>query len=362
MTNLMQANAQWSSRPNDERYLSLLDMQADMQAIQDASTDRVVLTKQIEVVPDGSNLSIAKGSFKAPVSNWAFSQLAGIAGAPAGYLRKLPVEMAADCVNYGLRFGDSAPETKLLFTNTDNGYNVRAATGAGYGRIMNASIVDKLVSKFGDGVNGEWRVPGEFGRAVPVTKQNTTLYAGDRDMFVFLCNEENRIIVPNRRNGEDGSMARGFFVWNSEVGSATLGIATFLFDYVCSNRIVWGATEYREIKIRHTKNAHRNWMYDVAPMLSRYGNAASANEQQAIINAQQAKLGKHDDVQEFLSKRFTNSIAKRAIDAHMLEEHRPIETMWDAVVGLTASAKSINYQDERVNLEREAGKLLTLVK
>jgi hypothetical protein len=34
-------------------------------------------------------------------------------------------------------------------------------------------------------------VPGEFGQRVAVTKQNTTLYASDRDMFVFLADEED---------------------------------------------------------------------------------------------------------------------------------------------------------------------------
>jgi hypothetical protein len=44
-----------------------------------------------------------------------------------------------------------------------------------------------LVKAFGDGVSGDgFRVPGEFGREVKVTKANTTLFAGDRDMFVFL--------------------------------------------------------------------------------------------------------------------------------------------------------------------------------
>ena len=73
-------------------------------------------------------------------------------------------------------------------------------------------------------------------------QDNTTLFASDRDMFVFLADEDNRIENPNRRAGRFGSFARGFFVWNSEVGKTTLGAGFFLFDYVCCNRIVWGET------------------------------------------------------------------------------------------------------------------------
>ena len=41
---------------------------------------------------------------------------------------------------------------------------------------------------------------------------------------------DRRIEIPGRRNGRTGSLARGFFVWNSEVGDTTLGVEFFLFD------------------------------------------------------------------------------------------------------------------------------------
>jgi hypothetical protein len=53
--------------------------------------------------------------------------------------------------------------------------------------------------------------------------------------------QENRIQLPHRRAGRSGSFARGFFAWNSEVGKTTLGAGFFLLDYVCCNRIIWGA-------------------------------------------------------------------------------------------------------------------------
>jgi hypothetical protein len=68
-----------------------------------------------------------------------------------------------------------------------------AVNGPNYGHVWDADIIDLLVDRFGDGINGQWRVPGEFGQRVTVTKDNTTLFASDRDMFVFLADEENRI-------------------------------------------------------------------------------------------------------------------------------------------------------------------------
>src|SRR5262249_44345241 len=89
----------------------------------------------------------------------------------------------------------------------------------------------------------------------------------DRDMFVFLAGEEHRIELRNRRAGRFGSFARGFFVWSSEVGKTTLGAGFFLFDYVCCNRIIWGAEQYTEVRIRHTKGAPDRWLEEVTPVL-----------------------------------------------------------------------------------------------
>lgn len=46
--------------------------------------------------------------------------------------------------------------------------------------------------------------------------------------------------------------------------------------------------------------------------------------------------------------------------AHMADEDRPIETLWDAATAVTAYARSIPFMNERVDLEREGGKILDL--
>jgi hypothetical protein len=62
-----------------------------------------------------------------------------------------------------------------------------------------------------------------------------------------------------------------------------------------------------------------------------------------------------------LAKRFGPRIAKRIEHAHVLDEGRPIETIFDAVTGATAYARTIPHQAERVAFEAEAGQLLELV-
>ena len=380
MTTLHQASRQWASRPSDERFLSLIELQASAHAVRDNSVESTVTTRQIEVQPHPMDptrgITIAGDHGMAEPTNWSFNQLAALAGAPASYLRKLPAPIVADAMNYGLRFGRDSEEFKILRTDakmvtgddvpalTGAGdlipYNeLRAATGPRYGRVWNSDIIDALVGKFGDGRTGAFRVPGEFGVDVPITRDNTTIYGSDRDMFVFLADENNRVEMQNRRDGKGGSLARGFFVWNSEVGAQSIGAAFFLFDYVCMNRIVWGVQEFSEMRLRHTASAPDRWMEEITPVLMEYSNSAAAPIEATILLAQQKRVD--DDLDAFLASRFNRSEVVAIKAAHEREESRPIESLWDATTAVTAHAKTIPHQDARVNMERAGGKLLNLV-
>jgi hypothetical protein len=335
-------------------------MQQHFHTQRQISKGAVISNRRLEVRPDDDNIGLkafGPAGVGYDMTNWSFSQLANRAGAPASYIRTLPAPLAADCLNYGLKFDKEIEDVGVLISNDDDYRELRAVTGPKYGRVWNSQVLDSLVNNFGDGISGDFRVPGIGGAALDeVTKQNTTLYASDRDMFVFLADEEHRIELPNRRNGQTGSLARGFFVWNSEVGSQTFGIAAFLFDFVCANRIVWGAEEYKEVKIRHTASAPDRFMEEIKPALVKYANSSTASVTAAIEDARNDKL---DDVASFLAKRFGPRVMKELEFIHQCEEGRPIETRWDVVTAVTAKAREIPHQDRRVELERQAGDLLT---
>lgn len=375
---LMRASRQWASRPDDERYLDLPSMLAAMRNMQERSMQKTISSRKLEIVApehdkamgDLAVLDQSTGDLSAP-THWAFGQLAQLCGAPAGYLRKLATPIVADALNWGLRFNReiqdmaimtrsverSNVETEDKTTIGDEYAALMCATGPNYGRVWNGDIIEQIIRVFGDGRTGIFRVPGEFGKQVPITKQNTTLYAGDRDCFVFLADEENKIEVPNRRNGEPGLLSRGFFFWNSEVGSTSLGVAQFLYDYVCMNRMVWGTLDYQEVRIRHTASAPDKFVDEIAPALHALRDRPAQPIVQAIENARAARI---EDADEWLAKRYSKRSAALYQALHMEEEGRPIETLYDASNALTAYARGINHTNERVAMEREAGKLIDM--
>lgn len=359
MTTLMQANRQWSTRPSEERFISLVDMRETMLHNRQISRECVVSSRRLHVVPTDDNRGVlvqGPSGYQFEPTHWAFGQAAALVGAPAGYLRDLPAPLAADCLNYGLHVEREAQDVGVLLRKNGRS-EIMAMTGPRYGRIWNADVVSALVDRFGDGVSGDWRVPGEFGHDVEVTKRNTTLFASDRDMFVFLADEKNRIELPGRRDGQTGNLARGFFVTNSEVGAGALRVKTFLFDYVCANRIVWGAHELEEISIRHTASAPDRFLDQVAPALLEYSRSSTGEIDRVLRSAQSTKI---DKVEAFLATRFGPRMADKIQHAHMLDEGRPIETLWDAVTGATAYARQIEWTDARVDFETKAGDLLKL--
>lgn len=358
---LMQASHQWANRPADERFLSLKDLHDKTLQLRDNSRSVTVSNRQIEVQPAEQD---GKTDYKAiqlvgpsghPYfpTHHAFGQLARLVSAPAGYLRGLPSPVAADCLNVGLKFTREIEDTKLLLRKNGDA-TLAAVTGPNYGRVWNSDVAGAARAKF---EGSSFTIPGEFGKKVPITYKNTTLYAGDRDMFIFLADEENRIEIPNRRNGEPGSLARGIFLWNSEVGDRTLGMASFLFDYVCMNRIVWGATQFEQITVRHTVSAPDRFLEEVTPAIEAYRNASAKGVRTAIEDARSKRV---DNIEEFLNKRFSKRQTQSIISCFASDEGRPIESLWDAATGVTAYARGIEYQDERVGLEREAGKILDM--
>jgi hypothetical protein len=356
--NELSLHRQWASRPADERFSSLTEMSSKLEAQRAISRARTISSRSLVAVPDpdhrGLTLQTYDGTKSAP-THWAFGQLASLVEAPARYLRNLPAELAADCINYGLHV-KRGPEDVGILTVDGDAPQLRAATGPNYGRIWNADIVRHLMDRFGDGVAGQWRVPGVFGRRVEVNRDTTTLFAGDRDLFIFLVDEDKRVPVRTRRDADsEGMLYRGFMVSNSEVGSGTLSVRFFAYDGICGNRIIWGAQELGRLDIRHTASAPDKFLGQLQPMLESYVESSTASLVDKVTLAQQTRV---DDLEKFLGTRFGPRVAERIVDAHQLDEHRPMETIWDVVTGVTAYARSIPHQGDRVEVEEVAGKIL----
>ena len=101
---------------------------------------------------------------------------------------------------------------------------------------------------------------------------------------------------------------------------------------------------------------HDRWLDEVVPVLTEYSHGSPQPIIQAIEQAREKKLG--DDLDQFLATRFGKRMVEPIKAIHLVEEGRPIETMFDVTVAATAHARSIPNTDKRLEIEREAGQLL----
>jgi hypothetical protein len=368
-------SSEWFSRPKDERYLSLTALYDTVRSRADRATARTVETRSLRVEASrdsAERLSLIVPGREAPVAptHWSFGQMCGLVGAPAAYLRQLPAPLAGVNLQHGL-LSHCAELIKTLEAD-DGRIELRAVTGPDYGRIWDHELVAAVMKIAGDGVGDtRWKVPGTLDWStmvhnpfVEVTKDTTTLYASDRDVFIFLVDDTYPIEAGRLPNGDPDLYFRGFYCWNSEVGSKTLGMASFYLRAVCMNRNIWGAEGFEEISIRHSKFAAHRFAHQAAPALETFANSSPAPFLAGIKAARERIVAhKDEDRESFLNRRgFSKSETAKIIATVLDEEGRPPESIFDFVQGITAIARAKPQQDARLELEGRAAKLLASVR
>lgn len=397
-----EVSAQWAMRPRDQKFDTLGDLYNFKKGVWDRSFDTRLRSNVIDVFgPDIA--AIQRADFDSPEAHraacqaamrqmkvgfthadgsdvqqvaevapthWAFGQLAQLAGAPAAYMRKIPSQLASECMAYGLRYERQVEDIKL-FSNSDE---LMAAQGPNYGRIPDHEVVEALMRIAGQGKGQDpqfhWKAPGrlsgDFKSYDPEAigpAEDRTFYGSDRDMFVFLVDDRRPIVVGKTRDGNDDHMFRGFYVQNSMVGSRALKLCSFYLRGVCMNRNLWGVEGFTELSIRHTSQAPGRWLSEIVPALESYAAASDTKLIEGVERAKAKVLAtKEDEAIAFLQRRqFNNRVAKAIYDQHEIEEGKPMRSVWDFAQGITAFARNRPNTDDRLDDELKAKALLDTV-
>lgn len=364
MTTLTAAYNQWASRPADQRFSSLADLDSAVQHHRNVAaeaqsvrmSDLVVSTHAFE--RDGSSqiepvIKSSRSDNIARFTHHSFGQLARRLGAPASYLRTLTPGLASANLNYGLREASDreASNNKLLFAQ--NGELVlRALTSDSYTRIWNADIAQRLIRL--TELNPQWQpAPAAF-------DGSRGLYASDKDMFAFLVDSDRRIF----EKAPGGGLGRGFFVSNSEVGDASFRLTTFWYEFICGNHRVWGASGVTELRIPHIGDADDRAFSRMQVELRRYANASVKDDELKVERMMKFSLG--NTKAEVLDRVFGLGVPKRLAErAYGLAEQRvdwygSPRTVWGFTGALTEIARDLPNADARVEMDRQAGKVMQI--
>lgn len=376
-TTLTQAHEQWRERPADQRYETLEALLAATREYKSRSIDgRGKLSAFTAGSADGKLYVQGASGSKATPTHWAFAQLCARAKAPPSYLRELPTEIVASCLNHGLQKqkGEEDKEGSFLLRKdaATGALTLQAATSEKYVRVWNHEIAETLLEL--QNRQDGWQFPEPFrrpgteagsdgARGEKAKKEVPVAFASDHDMFAFMVNYARPIDL-------DGTLlSRGFFIENSEVGARSVRLTTFLFDFVCSNIMVWGARNVTEISMSHVGRI-RDKVLDTngeaLRTLTAYTDLAESEQISQIRQAQKLLLGKGK--KEVVAKLYGQralGLSKNVIEAaYEVAEKTPRygnpDSAWAMVNGLTEVSQTSAHMDERAKVDRAAGGILTM--
>jgi hypothetical protein len=354
---LYQANRQWAERPADERFPSLEAMHAVTRAYAQQAAEKEVPWPDVRVDVVGEDLTlVGKAGVPAILTHYAFGQLAARVGAPAGYLRGLPPTLAAQNLNHGLKSkGDG---NALLLFHQNTGLVLRAATSERYARLWNHEVLARLIDLSATTALVPARQTMTWdGSPLPEVRP-PALYASDHDMFAFVMTPERAVVDPVGK-----TLFRGLIVTNSEVGDRSLGLLGFWFRDLCTNHIIWGAEQIADIKLAHVGAIKDKWS-EATVRARKYLDADTSFERAKFAQLTVQIAGTKETVLDTLFNRRTLGLSRKTLDAAweavVPEQDGDPRTVWGFAQGLTRHAQARPYADERYDLDRAAGKLLTL--
>jgi hypothetical protein len=366
-----EVSAQWASRPDDQKFLTLQELfdsvnNRRMHGFEKQLSPREMRFKASREPGESNKLTIELPDREITPTHYSFGQLCALAKAPASYLRGMHGFRAAFNLQADMIQRAEDKPVKLYGDTID--FSARAFTGPDYGRIYDADLVASIQRFAGDG--SRWKVPGQidwrtmsYNPWVDVTKDSTTLYASDRDVFLFLVDDTHPIEVGKLPNGDPDLIFRGFYAYNSEVGARSLGIATFWLRAVCQNRNLWGVEDFDHLRIVHSKHGNIRFEREAAPALERYARSEPTKLIAGITAAKQAVVARNDEERiAFLHKEgnldMSLKTAMNIIATCEREEGKRPQSIWDFCQGITAVARDLSNQDNRIEMEKVASKLM----
>jgi len=354
------AHKEWAKRPPDERYASVEGLYHAARARRDRTEERQMMTSELVTYADPSDSLVLRESSgrTAPLTNWSFEQLAGIAGAPPKYLRTLPASIASSAINFGVQHQDR--DRHQLFADQSAPWTVHAITSPRYARVHHDDLATRVLGLMAE--RPAWQLPLGYKDGVyGAEKVPSGAYLGDRDMFLFLVDRNRDVTDPT--DTSNAGMFRGFILRNSDVGAAALTLDVFLFRAVCGNHIIWGFQQVASFRRRHLGTSIQDdWNTSLNGVRAAL-DADVSDDRAMLLRATTQEVGAtREDVITVGTDRLDLS-RKQASEAYALAEMNEPNprSVWGYVQGLTRLSQRSPWQDSRFALDRAASRLLTTV-
>jgi hypothetical protein len=189
-----------------------------------------------------------------------------------------------------------------------------------------------------------------------------SLYASDHDMFAFVRLANQTVQQPT--DGSLPPMYKGLIYWNGEVGERKIGAMKFLYNSMCGNHIIWGASEVVEFSARHVGNV-ANKLREFEIEIKKYAEESTSDVEAMIKKAhKQVIASTKEEVLDFLfGKRsigLTRKTLEAAYEAVVPEQDGDPNTVWGMMQGLTRHSQTILHADKRQDVDKAGARIMRI--
>ena len=304
----------------------------------------------------GVKLWTPEGEVNGHLNDWSFGSLCNIAGAPKGYINGLPTELACRNLNNGIRTrfqsgnGTVAPIT---------GGQIRAFYSDKYERLPDLEVAERIADTAKRlGYEPAGKFAGVRVGMPPVRPEASGLYASDRDMFLFVANEERGFEF------EGDTYYHCAIAWNSEVTFKKHGWLMCLYRGICGNHLIWDAEEVLQSESIHRGNSVHETLESFDVMMEQYDARREQVQDIAIARLTASRVLEFAETRELVAERLAEYMLKKQVEAALpfLDDERAYPKDPHSVFGVTQAltlySQTIAHSSTRDAIDRTAGRIV----
>ncbi len=278
-----------------------------------------------------------------PVTDWGFNQLSGHLDIPVKFARRIPLDLRAANFNYFLERLD--PEKQWLIRS----YKQEQQFGP---RIR--GIMSQDYTKFDDDLFMEM-----VGKAIGSENDHKILmyHRDERGMHLRIGFPDLQSAVGQLDNGHPDDHMVGIHISNSEVGQKSVMVAPMVYRLVCTNGLMRWQADGDIFRQRHIHLREYEMTGRVAQAVTDAVKGGDKLLDEVVILKDIEIPNPIAEIKKLAEQRkYTNKLTDKLVSSFHEE---PGNTKFHTLKAFTRAARVLKG-DERVDLERDASRLLTV--
>jgi hypothetical protein len=279
------------------------------------------------------------------LTDWATTQLASKVGIPVRYFKNCPPELQAENFNYWAEKQD----TSWLLRGRDLGDGNRLArailSAEHYSKIDNGHIVEILQKILGNGEKTGYGI--------------NMWHLDDGGFHLRVTFDDLAKNIGTLKDGTPDTHKVGLHIINSEVGKRSISIAPMVYRLVCTNGLMAWRNDGEIFTQRHVHLKEHEIYGRVAEAIGGALKAGNDIVEELIMAKQTAIINPLDIIAELAQeKQYSRALTDSLSLSYAANQAQTGSNVFSLVQAITETAQQASHPDTRIELERDAGRLM----